>query len=74
MLDSTQCGGRENCRDENKCITHNLWADLNQHIFSFLEAVTLAQLVADQKPGQVVQVHDMREARQQRERATIAVQ
>ena len=35
MLDSTQCGGRENCRDENKCITHNLWADLNQHIFLF---------------------------------------
>src|SRR5512147_2812838 len=21
-LDSTQCGGRENCRDERKCITH----------------------------------------------------
>jgi len=74
MLDSTQCGGRENCRDENKCITHNLWADLNQHIFSFLEAVTLAQLVAAQKPAQVAQVHDMRAAQKQRERATSAVQ
>ena len=74
VLDSTQCGGRENCRDENKCITHNLWADLNQHIFSFLGAVSLAQLVAAQKPGQPAQVHDMRQARQPRERAAIAVQ
>jgi len=45
ILDSTQCGGKENCRDENKCITHNLWASLNAHIFGYLGAVTLRQLV-----------------------------
>lgn len=74
-LDSTQCGGRENCRDENKCITHNLWANLNQHIFSYLGAVTLKQLVDEQKPRQngVAQVHDMREILQKRERAAIAI-
>ena len=75
MLDSTQCGGRENCRDENKCITHNLWAKLNEHIFSYLGAVTLKQLVDEQKTGQdgAVRVHDMREALQKRERAAIAI-
>ena len=74
-LDSTQCGGRENCRDENKCITHNLWANLNQHIFNYLGAVTLKQLVDEQKPGKngVAQMHDMRETLQQRERAAIAI-
>lgn len=74
-LDSTQCGGRENCRDENKCITHNLWANLNQHIFNYLGAVTLKQLVDEQKPRQngVAQVHDMRETLQKRERAAIAI-
>jgi Rrf2 family iron-sulfur cluster assembly transcriptional regulator len=74
-LDSTQCGGRENCRDENKCITHNLWANLNQHIFGYLGAVTLKQLVDEQKPRQngVAQVHDMRETLQKRERAAIAI-
>jgi Rrf2 family iron-sulfur cluster assembly transcriptional regulator len=74
-LDSTQCGGRENCRDENKCITHNLWANLNQHIFDYLGAVTLKQLVDEQKPSQngVAQVHDMREALHKRERAAIAI-
>jgi Rrf2 family iron-sulfur cluster assembly transcriptional regulator len=74
-LDATQCGGRENCRDEDKCITHNLWANLNQHIFSFLGAVTLKQMVEEQTPGQVgvAQIHDMRETRQKRERAAITI-
>jgi Rrf2 family iron-sulfur cluster assembly transcriptional regulator len=75
VLDSTQCGGKENCRDEKKCITHNLWASLNQHIFNYLGAVTLKQLVDEQKPGQngVAQVHDMREVLQKRARAAIAI-
>jgi Rrf2 family iron-sulfur cluster assembly transcriptional regulator len=74
-LDSTQCGGRENCVDEKKCITHNLWASLNDHIFSYLGAVTLQQLVAEQAPGKagVAQVHDMRDALQRRERTAIAI-
>jgi DNA-binding IscR family transcriptional regulator len=29
-------------------MTHELWAGLNAHIFSFLRSVTLAQLVAQQ--------------------------
>src|SRR5689334_14322657 len=40
-IDATQCGGRENCRDEQKCITHDLWTDLNRHIFDYLRDVTL---------------------------------
>ncbi len=75
VLDSTQCGGRENCRDENKCITHNLWANLNQHIFSFLGAVTLKQLVDEQEHRQVGMTHvlDLHETRQRRERAAIGI-
>src|SRR3990170_591013 len=74
-LDSTQCGGRENCRDEKKCITHNLWADLNQHVFDFLGGVTLKQLVDEQNPAQtgLSPVYDMRAALQKRERAAIAI-
>ncbi len=74
-LDSTQCGGKENCHDDNKCITHNLWANLNQHIYSYLGTVTLKQLFDEHKPGSdgVALVHDMRETLQQRERTAIAV-
>ncbi|MBI3067463.1 MAG: Fe-S cluster assembly transcriptional regulator IscR [Betaproteobacteria bacterium] len=62
-IDATQCGGKENCYDDQKCLTHDLWASLNKHIFSYLESVTLRQLVELQKEKQseVKQVQDMRE-------------
>jgi Rrf2 family iron-sulfur cluster assembly transcriptional regulator len=74
-LDSTQCGGRENCRDENKCITHNLWADLNRHIFGYLGAVTLRQLVDQQKsePEAAAPMRDMRDELHKRGRTALAI-
>lgn len=63
-IDATQCGGKENCRDEQKCLTHDLWATLNERIFEYLESVTLRQLVESHraKEAGLAQVHDMREA------------
>jgi Rrf2 family iron-sulfur cluster assembly transcriptional regulator len=61
-IDATQCGGRENCRDDRRCMTHNLWAGLNDHIFSYLHGVTLAELVAQQKPADVAVLQDHRQA------------
>lgn len=51
-IDATQCGGRENCHDDRRCMTHELWASLNAHIFAFLRSVTLADLVAQQAEKQ----------------------
>ncbi len=45
-IDATQCGGKENCHDDHKCLSHDLWTKLNAHIFDYLKAVTLAQLQA----------------------------
>jgi len=61
-IDTTQCGGKENCHDEQKCLTHDLWATLNERIFSYLESVTLRQLVDNQraKEAGIAPVHDMR--------------
>src|SRR5512146_606285 len=63
-IDATQCGGKENCLDDQKCLTHDLWAALNERIFDYLESVSLRQLVDNQKAKEtgVAQVHDMREA------------
>lgn len=74
-IDSTRCGGKENCHDDKKCVTHDLWAKLNQHIFDYLDAVTLKQLVDDQKAKQngVAQVQDMRETLSKRDRTTVPV-
>ena len=73
-VDSTQCGGKENCHDGQKCITHDLWANLNQHIVDYLGAVTLKQLVDEQKAKQngVVHVQDMRGTLAKREPTTVS--
>jgi Rrf2 family iron-sulfur cluster assembly transcriptional regulator len=66
-IDATQCGGKENCHDDRKCLTHDLWAALNQRIFDYLGGVNLRQLVDSEKAKEaerqsgVVQVRDMRE-------------
>jgi Rrf2 family iron-sulfur cluster assembly transcriptional regulator len=66
-IDATQCGGKENCYDDRKCLTHDLWANLNSRIFDYLGGVSLRQLVDSEKAKEaarasgVTQVRDMRE-------------
>ena len=48
-LDSTQCGGRENCHGDRRCMTHELWEDLNHTVFDFLDGVKLSSLAEKQK-------------------------
>jgi Rrf2 family iron-sulfur cluster assembly transcriptional regulator len=66
-IDATQCGGKENCHDDQKCLTHDLWAALNDRIFDYLGGVSLRQLVDSQKAKEsarsagVAPVRDMRD-------------
>jgi Rrf2 family transcriptional regulator, iron-sulfur cluster assembly transcription factor len=62
-LDSTQCGGRENCHDNHRCMTHELWEELNTTVYGFLSGVTLAQLVEKQrtKPVSLIRGHTRRD-------------
>jgi Rrf2 family iron-sulfur cluster assembly transcriptional regulator len=48
-LDATQCGGKENCHDEHRCMTHDLWTNLNKRMIEYLDGVTLGELVAQQR-------------------------
>lgn len=41
----TKCLGRENCKNGVECLTHELWEDLSLRIESFLNEITLAELV-----------------------------
>jgi len=56
QIDATQCGGQENCRDEGRCMTHDLWTALNSKILEYLAGVTLADMVASQKNGQKISI------------------
>jgi Rrf2 family iron-sulfur cluster assembly transcriptional regulator len=70
-IDATQCGGKENCKDDRKCLTHDLWASLNDRIFDYLNAVTLAQMVvkaqAQAAETKVMELKDQRARRDQAE-------
>ena len=49
-IDATGCAGKENCMgdDAGRCMTHDLWASLNQKMIEFLDSITLKKLVDDQ--------------------------
>ncbi|MGB2831854.1 MAG: Rrf2 family transcriptional regulator [Methylotenera sp.] len=48
LIDATQCGGTENCHDEGRCMTHDLWTALNGKILEYLSGVKLSDMVAMQ--------------------------
>ena len=49
QIDATQCGGSENCHDDGRCMTHELWASLNNKILEYLSGVSLADMVNMQR-------------------------
>jgi Rrf2 family iron-sulfur cluster assembly transcriptional regulator len=59
-IDATQCGGKENCHDDKRCMTHDLWATLNEKMQEYLSSVTLADLVAHQAGKPVSVIKDFR--------------
>jgi Rrf2 family transcriptional regulator, iron-sulfur cluster assembly transcription factor len=53
-LDATQCGGKDHCHGADsatgaRCMTHELWATLNEKMVDYLDSVSLQDLVDQQK-------------------------
>ena len=46
QVDATRCQGRENCHGGKRCLTHELWTDLSEQIFQFLDNITLDRFTA----------------------------
>jgi Rrf2 family transcriptional regulator, iron-sulfur cluster assembly transcription factor len=59
-IDATQCAGKENCADDRRCITHDLWATLNRKMNDYLSSVTLADVVSHQQGNKVAVIRDFR--------------
>ena len=55
-IDATQCGGKQDCLDEGRCMTHDLWESLNKKIYEYLQSVTLSDLVAKQEAREAQKV------------------
>jgi Rrf2 family iron-sulfur cluster assembly transcriptional regulator len=60
-IDSTQCGGRENCHDHHRCMTHELWEELNSTVSGFLSGIKLSDLVDKQRTKKISVVRGKRE-------------
>ena len=63
-LDATQCGGKGNCHSDDeshgRCMTHDLWSNLNSKMVEYLSSVTLRDLVLQQE-GRGIVIQDMRQ-------------
>ena len=57
-VDSTRCGGLSNCHNDERCLTHELWSELSQQIFEFLNGITLGHLVDRNGVQEVAQRQD----------------
>jgi len=61
--DLTRCGGKSDCQQGEECLTHELWTELSEKIYQFLDDISLADLI--QRP----RVREVAE-RQEGKRAT----
>ncbi len=59
-VDTTRCHGAHNCQNNERCLTHELWQDLSDRIFDYLNNISLQDLV--ERKG-VQQVADRQEQR-----------
>ncbi|WP_294947404.1 Rrf2 family transcriptional regulator [Sulfurivirga sp.] len=62
VLDARYCGGGRDCHNGQECLSHQLWNDLSERIESYLDSITLQQLLDARQLGGPVEVTFSREA------------
>lgn len=54
-VDTTRCGGAHNCQDNQQCLTHDLWHDLSDRIYEYLNQISLDDLMSRRGVQEVAQ-------------------
>ena len=57
-VDATRCGGNADCQNQQRCLTHELWADLSAQIHVFLSGITLEDAINKQRVVEVAERQD----------------
>ena len=52
-VDTTRCGGAHNCQGNERCLTHDLWRDLSDRIYDYLNDISLQDLMRQRGARQV---------------------
>ncbi len=60
-VDSTKCQGAGDCQGGEICLTHYLWEDLSEQIHTFLEGISLADLVVRSEVKQIAEHQDRKQ-------------
>ena len=61
--DLTRCGGKSDCQQGEECLTHELWAELSEKIYQFLDDISLADLIQRPRVREVAErQHEKRES------------
>ena len=45
-MDARTCRGNKNCKDNRKCLTHDLWSGLTKEMYSYLDKISLQDLLS----------------------------
>ncbi len=52
-VDTTRCHGAHNCQNNGRCLTHDLWTDLSNQIYNYLNQISLQDLMDRQAVREV---------------------
>lgn len=58
QLDSTKCGGEGNCQNNKSCLTHDLWMGLSEQIRTYLQGISLGDLLERHQIQEVAKRQD----------------
>ena len=45
-MDARSCKGMKNCREQNQCLTHDLWNNLTTYVYDYLDKITLTDVIS----------------------------
>ena len=62
-VDTTRCGGAHNCQDNQQCLTHDLWQDLSNRIYEYLNRISLLDLMNRRGVQEVAERQENADAR-----------
>ncbi|MBT3048539.1 MAG: Fe-S cluster assembly transcriptional regulator IscR [gamma proteobacterium symbiont of Ctena orbiculata] len=57
-IDTTRCSGAHNCQNNERCLTHDLWSDLSNQIYGYLNKISLQDLMDRQAVREVADRQD----------------
>ena len=61
-VDTTRCHGAHNCQNNGRCLTHDLWTDLSNQIYNYLNRISLQDLMDRQAVREVAARQEQTEA------------